>query len=559
MNRLFTLLLALSCLSLSAQEQLFPPHSWHFDDAELEQLAILDVGTFNHNELFAEDEVYEAETGRENFGRTIFEHVTPYNSGTWTHFDDGSKMWRLKYKSSDALATAVFFNEYYMPEGSQLWLWSYDKSFFDGPYDHTYNNDHGYMATSEVYEDTAVLEYYQPADVVGELRLKTHGFGHYYTHIFDHRDEWSRGGSQPCEIDVKCPEGDGYQGQINAVTRLRINDGQFQFLCTGVMMNNTALDCRQIMLTAYHCTEGVSTSDLALMQVRFNYERTGCGTGASVSSHNRVGVLHLGHSNDNGGQSGSDFAAYEVEDEILENWEVFYAGWDASGSGSIWGVGIHHPSGDTKKISTYDSPLISDNWGFASGTHWRVNWVETETNHGVTEGGSSGSPIYNTWGQVVGTLTGGSSCCEGSEDPNSGCVGENSPDWYGKVSYHWDGNSNPTADLKDILDPGNTGQEELFGAFAPDCSQAWLVIPEFEFKHVDLYPNPTDDVVTYNLPEKFILESVSVYNAMGQLMFIEKTTWNSGDISLRGMAEGIYYLTFATDDGQQVTKKVTVL
>lgn len=545
-------------VSTFAQQDFPAPFSWHFEDEALDQLETLDVGTLDRAALLAEDLVIEREMGRENYGRIIFDQVTPDNSGTWTHFDDGSKMWRLKFTSDNALAVSVFFDQYYIPEGSKLWVWSHDKSFFDGPYDHTDNNDHGFMGTSEVYEDTAVLEYYQPADVVGELQLRTHGFGHYYTHIHDYRNE-ERGGSQPCEIDVKCPEGDGWMGQINATTRMRITDGEFLFLCSGVMMNNTAKDCRQIMLTAYHCTEGVSNSDLLLMQVRFNYERTGCLTGASISSHNRTGVLNLGHSNDGGGQSGSDYATYEVEDDILESWEIFYAGWDASGSGSIWGIGVHHPSGDNKKISSYDSPLVSDSWGFASGSHWRVNWVETETNHGVTEGGSSGSPLYNTWGQVVGTLTGGSSCCEGSENPNQGCVGENSPDWYGKLSYHWDGNNNATTDLKEVLDPENTGDEELFGAFAPNCEVAWLGVVELEFKDVSVYPNPTSDLVTFNLPNRFELETVSVYNAMGQLMRIESPRMNTGEIDLSKMSDGIYYLTFATSDGQQVTKKVTVL
>jgi len=555
----FTLLVfALIVVSLSAQETTIAPFSWHYADADLNALEVLDVETFDHDALLAEDVLIERETGRENYGRIAFEDVSPDNSGTWTHFDDGSKMWRLKFTSSDALAVSVFFDQYYIPEGAKLWVWSADRSFSDGPYDHTDNNDHGYMGTSEVFGDTAVLEYYQPADVVGELQLSTHGFGHYYTHIFDYRDE-KRGGSQPCEVDVKCPEGDGYMGQINSTTRMRITDGQFLFLCSGVMMNNTELDCRQIMLTAYHCTEGVSNADLLLMQVRFNYERTGCGSGASISSHNRTGVLSLGHSNDGGGQSGSDYAVYEVEDDILEGWEIFYAGWDASGTGSVWGIGTHHPSGDTKKISSYDSPIVSDSWGFASGSHWRVSWIATETDHGVTEGGSSGSPLWNTWGQVVGTLTGGSSCCEGSENPQQGCVSNTSPDWYGKMSYHWDNNNNATTDLKEVLDPSNSGVEELFGAFAPNCDQSWLQVVELEFDDVTVFPNPTSDIVSFSIPKRFELSSIKIYNAMGQLMGVESTRFNSGELDLRGMSDGIYYLTFTTSTGQQVTKKVTVI
>ncbi|NNE54541.1 MAG: T9SS type A sorting domain-containing protein [Flavobacteriales bacterium] len=557
MNKIFTLLAVSLVFTISAQQQLTPPQSWHTPSLEDISLNIEHIGTFDHATLLDEDVVLSAETGREFYGRILFENFSPETSGTWTELADGSKIWQLKIKSENALAVCAFFDDYHVPDGASLWIWSADKSFFEGPYTSEHNNDHGRMGTDEVYGDEAVIEYYQPADVVGEFSLTTYGFGHFYNHIHDYRDEWQRGGSQSCEVDVNCPEGFGWEGHRDAVTRMRITDGQFIFLCTGVMVNNAARNCDQIMLTAFHCTEGVSDADLLLMQVRFNYERAGCASGAIVTTHSRTGVLELAHSNDGGGNNGSDFACYMVEDEISDTWPVFYAGWDASGAGSSSGVSIHHPSGDIKKVSTYSSALVSSNWGFANNSHWRVNWVATETNHGVTEGGSSGSPIFNADGQIIGTLTGGSSCCEGKEDPNSGCVGENAPDWYGKFSYHWDGNNNPTADLKDVLDPTNSGVEELFGAYAPNCNEAWVTVPELEWNNVGVFPNPTTSSVTFNLEGKFQLATIGVYNAMGQQIDLIRPAYNTGEIDLDGFQSGIYYLTFTTESNQQVTKKVT--
>mgnify|MGYP000502627315 CR=1 FL=1 len=37
---------------------------------------------------------------------------------------------------------------------------------------------------------------------------------------------------------------------------------------------------------------------------------------------------------------------------------------------------------------------------------------QTANGHAVTEGGSSGSPLFNQNKQIVGTLSGGSSSCE---------------------------------------------------------------------------------------------------------------------------------------------------
>src|SRR5690606_34279814 len=107
------------------------------------------------------------------------------------------------------------------------------------------------------------------------------------------------------------------------------------------------------------------------------------------------------------------------------------------------GASIHHPAGDIKKISTYSSNLVSDTWGGPAGTHWRVTWTANASGHGVTEGGSSGSPIFNAAGRIIGTLTGGSSFCNAPSNP----------DYYGKMSYHW--TSNPGDDLSTYLAPGS--------------------------------------------------------------------------------------------------------
>ena len=87
----------------------------------------------------------------------------------------------------------------------------------------------------------------------------------------------------------------------------------------------------------------------------------------------------LTHSDDasNQGFTGSDFLLVEVEDPINASWNPFYAGFDATTFGGAEGVGIHHPAGDRKKISYYDTNLISQSIG-ASGSHWRVTWQPTE-------------------------------------------------------------------------------------------------------------------------------------------------------------------------------------
>ena len=119
----------------------------------------------------------------------------------------------------------------------------------------------------------------------------------------------------------------------------------------------------------------------------------------------------------------------EVEDPILDTWEPFYAGWDATGFNGNGGVGIHHPSGDRKKISTYTNSAVEQQCLRHLGRIGVCNGRPPSTNHGVTEGGSSGSPILRKttgfWARLP------------AVDPFATAL--YSPDYYGKMSYHWDG------------------------------------------------------------------------------------------------------------------------
>ena len=63
----------------------------------------------------------------------------------------------------------------------------------------------------------------------------------------------------------------------------------------------------------------------------------------------------------------SDFALLRLEEDIPDSYEVHFAGWDATGNTPNTPVGIHHPSGDIKKIS-FDYNNASN-----SGNYWDVN------------------------------------------------------------------------------------------------------------------------------------------------------------------------------------------
>ncbi len=523
------------------------PVSYEDVKGVLPQLTQYEVPEFNMEKIEQEDAVRLEETGIENIGRVVYRSLNMKNCGVWTTFDDGSKLWRFQYHSKGAEGTCVYFDNYHVPEGGEVFLYSADKSYFIGPIGSEENNEHGKFVTDIVPGETAILEYYQPADVVGNVSLDILGFGHFYKGIYESNLSDFDKLSDPCEVDVNCPEGDGWENQRDAVVRLRMTDGNLIFYCSGTMVNNTSQDCRQYLLTALHCVNNLSAENLLLLKVHFNYERAGCGEGDTITSHNLTGVLLRANSNDNGGVNGSDFALLEVEDEINPDWNIYLAGWDAGSGGTTGGVGIHHPDGDIKKISTFTSSLSTISTPNAIGAYWEVVWAPTVTNHGVTEGGSSGSALFNTDKQIVGTLTSGASTCETPYES----------DLYGKMSYHWTGNPNTDDQkLKVWLDPENSGAMTLDGISLNDCLA--VDVDEIVYEDIAIYPNPTDGYLSFNFSNKKI-EKVQVFNSLGKLVLEKFFENNSGGLDLSALPDGVYYLTFTSDKKYQLTKKITKL
>jgi hypothetical protein len=146
--------------------------------------------------------------------------------GEWEINADGSKRWLYAFQSPGALAMGIVFNYYNMPEGAELYLYASDKSWLEGPFTADQNKSHHIFRTPEVYGDAAVIEYRQPAGVVGDVRLETRGLLHFYRMIQDPRAEQFKNiESDPCEVDVNCPEGGPWSNEKHAVVRLSLVSG----------------------------------------------------------------------------------------------------------------------------------------------------------------------------------------------------------------------------------------------------------------------------------------------------------------------------------------------
>ncbi|MCC6841053.1 MAG: T9SS type A sorting domain-containing protein [Flavobacteriales bacterium] len=504
--------LAMAALSIAAMAQIATdgmPYSLRagLDDREV---ANVEAAPFDAVAAAADDAQRQLDGMLPAYARVLPLEAGLFDAGTWSDLPNGDRLWRLRVESKGALATELYFSEFHLPANATLHVYSPDGKQVMGGFTAYNNRDDGTFATGLLAGEASMVEYYEPAAVAGLGRVHISGVGHAYRDV----DEVTASGS--CEVDVNCSEGGGWEGQRDAVVRISILDQGLSYWCSGSLVNNVAQDCKPYFLTAMHCGETTSSSDFNQWKFYFNYERTGCGTGASFANHFVVGCTKRGSSNDGGGNQGSDFLLLEANtDSIPDSFNPYWAGWDASGTGGTGGKCIHHPDGDRKKISTYNGSLVSSTWGGVPGTHWRVVWSATANGHGVTEGGSSGSPIFNGAKRIVGTLTGGLSCCT-----TNGCgpgTSISAADYYGKMSYHWASNpGSASMRLKNFLDPQSTGTLVLEGSYDPCGMYVGVSGPAARQMHVEVRPNPADGEVFLRLPTPMADAVIEVHDMGGR-------------------------------------------
>lgn len=377
--------------------------------------------------------------------------------GHWELSGNGLAVWKFRMTCPGALAMSVTFSAFFLPEGARMFLYNDSQDRIIGAFTTSNNNASGLFTTSLVTGDAVILHVEVPSDKAEDIRLKVGAVSYLYRFLPDFLSGSRSSGE--CEVNINCPEGADWQKQKRGVVKIYVKSHGAYFWCTGGLMNNARQDRSPYLLTAYHCATDVSPDDLAQWVFYFNYELPGCENSPTLPpSTTMVGGTLLSSSD----LTGSDFYLIRLSEDIPDNYSPYYLGWNSADEASPNGVCIHHPSGDTRKISTYTEPTVSYQWGGTANTHWLVYWTQTVSGWGVTEGGSSGCPLFNNEGLVIGQLTGGLSACEpGAGGPGTG---PDKPDYFGKFSHSWEQSGEDASHrLRDWLDPDNTGITSLYG------------------------------------------------------------------------------------------------
>lgn len=402
--------------------------------------------------------------------------ISPTTHGTWEQLDDTWSLWRLKIKAPGAEHVNLGFQTFLMPAGARMQLYSTDYRDIVRPFD---SNDHqptGQFWTPVVRSSEIVCEVYVRTALQNQLQLDMIHVGSGYrffgagpTALTNHD------GSGSCNVDVSCPQGVGWEGEISASAAISTGGSIF---CSGSMINNTAQDGRNFFLTANHC--GVNSGQASSLVCYWNYDAVTCGSSSAPLNQFTIGASYRA------GYSSSDFTLVELNSTPSASWGVTYAGWNRGSGNASSAVAIHHPSGDSKKISFENQATQTTSYG-SSSQNSNANHVRVvDWDVGTTEPGSSGSPLFDQNHRIIGQLHGGGAAC-----------GNNQSDWYGRFLSSWTGGGNNSSRLSNWLDPLGTGQLTLdtsgsgtsatvsavgtgCGGTAISCDEAFYETPGFD-------------------------------------------------------------------------------
>ncbi|MBF1066941.1 MAG: trypsin-like peptidase domain-containing protein [Porphyromonadaceae bacterium] len=247
---------------------------------------------------------------------------------------------------------------------------------------------------------------------------------------------------------------------------------------SGALINNTRQDGTPYVLTSAHCLNNLFLNLGNLPTVRRNAATTVFffgfqsplkeGNIRATEEQSLSGASLIGYSED------SEMCLLRIEGlptdasgkrAIPTAYQPYFAGWNRRTSPVGPFVGIHHPGGSTKRYNrSEDTSTKTDDYllnyintaGQTATVAWRnKHWEIQAWETGMTAAGSSGSPLFDKDGLIIGALTGGASSCASPYDDHYWSLkGAWSPERTGLGSLTY---------LSPWLDPTKTGAETCPG------------------------------------------------------------------------------------------------
>jgi len=416
-------------------------------------------GSYSIPSVVNEDELEYANSLKENcpscrndiYGKGLNININFKEQAKKVSSKNGINVWVLKFQSNEAFGLQFVFSDFQIPEAAKLFFYNEDRSFLLGAFTSENNTLDRKFSTQYVKGSTIYMEYVETANPEFEGSLILSEVVHVFKNVFTRSGPFSQGDAAWCENDAMC-QSEIWDKEIRTVALIlhKVNDNYYGFGSGALIRKADEYQDSEspYLLTASHInrdygeTEWLGDDKINDWIFLFNYQSVSCDDDNINDSPEAIQEMmtqsvrgaevisrDIGETNIE--QSDYLLLKFKGGNTVgnLKQYRVCYAGWekfdDYLNLNSQF-VGIHHPLGNPKKISFSDNIFSSDfqELGIYNYDFWGTIW-----NSGITEGGSSGSPLFNNQGRIIGHLAGGYSYCE-----DTPVGGPGFPDNYGKFS-----------------------------------------------------------------------------------------------------------------------------
>jgi V8-like Glu-specific endopeptidase len=334
---------------------------------------------------------------------------------------EGGLVWTAAAESAGATALRIHLTDFSLPTNAALYIYNTEGQAF-GPYTGKGPNGDGDFWTNTVTGSIAYLQLRQYGPIEKE-DLENVNFtisdiahlGEKYLLPFlqkPHRqlsDGLSRLESicsvnAPCVIDASCYSGGTWSAindAKNAVAHMQFVSGAYIYICSGGLVADTD-PASQIpyFLTANHCIS--KPSEAGSLECYWQFWTSNC----NGSCYDPVGAVPrtVGATLLKGSNRNSDYALLQLNQPPPAG--SVFLGWLSTPVANTHNYElfrISHPGGAPQAFSRHtvntNPPVVCKGWSIGK-------WIYSKDVLGATEGGSSGSPVCNSTGQIVGQLSG---------------------------------------------------------------------------------------------------------------------------------------------------------
>ena len=307
---------------------------------------------------------------------------------------DGLNVWRASITSVDASGLRLRVNLDRLHPEDEVWLLDENGDNAFGPFTLANSGANGRWLPTTT-GDSVVVELRSPRTLLPNITLES--LSHFFQSPMTKQSD--------CPLSADCLEPASIQEVSSGIGRLFVtNEGGQTFLCSGALLNNpvTAEDLESYFLTADHCFQGSATTIFADgIEVVWDFRTNGC-PGTEPPDLNGLprstGVAFLRNS------TALDGVLMELGNVPVGDRGRAYLGWDTRAPRiGVEAVSIHHPGTAAMKASLGNVNNVNVDTRFGN-DQTTLSWDE-----GLTEGGSSGSPVMFNDGlfRVFGMLSNG--------------------------------------------------------------------------------------------------------------------------------------------------------